>query len=156
MYLYRFRLPSALRQDLTAALAPVIRRTSQSSSAASFMSAVDETTAACAALLPALQDLLPGRYDWFRIVGLRPSQQIVAHADQPILGDRYHLPIQTNAGCWTFHEGVWQRLEEGSVYRMTPTAVHGAVNWGETLRVHLLIDVVTETPERVRAGVHRP
>lgn len=140
MYRYHLRLPDPLLQDLKTALRPLIARYGLSAPA-SFMSEVAETKEKCREILPSLQDLLPGSYGWFRIVGLRPSQQIVAHRDAPIAGTRYHVPIQTNPGCWTFHEGVWQRLEEGSLYRMVPHEVHGAVNWGETVRVHLLIDV---------------
>lgn len=80
-----------------------------------------------------------------RLVGINPSQQIVAHRDAappatlPFV--RYHLPLQTNAGCWSFANGVWQQLAVGRVYRLDVTEVHGAVNWGETLRLHLMVDV---------------
>lgn len=75
------------------------------------------------------------------VVALYPSSQIVAHRDAPIVGIRYHIPLQTNEGCWSFSNGVWQQLEVGSVYQMDPTEVHGAVNWGDTIRLHLLVDV---------------
>ena len=76
-----------------------------------------------------------------RLVGLLPSQQIVAHTDPPIAGVRYHLPLQTNPGCWSFSAGVWQQLEVGKVYQVDPSEVHGAVNWGTEVRLHLMIDV---------------
>jgi hypothetical protein len=76
-----------------------------------------------------------------KLVGLLPSQQIAAHADAPIQGVRYHIPLQVNDGCWSFHDGVWQQLKLGVVYQMDPTKPHGAVNWGETIRLHLMIDV---------------
>lgn len=79
-----------------------------------------------------------------KLVGLWPSQQIVAHADQPIPGTRYHLPLQSNSGCWSFHGGDWQQLDVGRIYTMDPAIVHGAVNWGSETRFHLLID--TEGP----------
>lgn len=75
------------------------------------------------------------------IVGLLPSQQLVAHCDPPINANRYHLPLRTNPGCWSFSGGVWQQLEVGKVYRMDPTEEHGAVNWGSETRLHLMIDV---------------
>lgn len=78
-----------------------------------------------------------------QLVGLLPSQQIVRHADQSIAPlVRFHLPLQTNSGCWSFSDdGHWQRLDVGHVYEMDPTVPHGAVNWGETVRLHLMIDV---------------
>lgn len=77
-----------------------------------------------------------------RLVGLLPSQQLVAHTDPPISGIRHHLPLQSNPGCWVFHDGVWQQLEVGRMYTMDPTKPHGAVNWGTELRLHLMIDVL--------------
>ena len=142
MYLYTASLPDPLLRDLTTTLQPVIARYGFQS-AASFMSEIEETQAVCCAMLPSLVRLLPGPYGWFRIVGLRPSQQIVAHRDPPRPGKRYHIPIHTNPGCWTLHAACWQQLVEGGVYEMDPTEIHGAVNWGETLRVHLLIDIDT-------------
>ena len=55
---------------------------------------------------------------------------------------RYHIPLQINPGCWVFSDCVWQQLELGVVYEMDPTKPHGAVNWGDTVRLHLLIDRV--------------
>lgn len=75
------------------------------------------------------------------IVGLLPSQQIVAHRDPPIDGLRYHLVLQTNPGCWSFSGGRWQQLKVGKIYEMDPTEEHGAVNWGSETRLHLMIDV---------------
>jgi len=76
-----------------------------------------------------------------QLVGLLPSQQIAAHADQPIPGVRYHVPLQVNDGCWSFSVGQWIQLRVGKIYRMDPAEPHGAVNWGETVRLHLMIDV---------------
>lgn len=78
-----------------------------------------------------------------RLIGLLPSQQIVLHADAPIPGVRHHVPLQINEGCWCFSGGVWRQLELGRVYTMDPSQPHGAVNWGTTLRLHLMIDVET-------------
>lgn len=85
------------------------------------------------------------RYGWVRFVTLGASQQIVAHRDAPYTEqpfDRYHVPVQNNPQCWSFADGRWQRLTLGGIYWMDPTAEHGAVNWGATPRVHLLIDVL--------------
>jgi hypothetical protein len=75
------------------------------------------------------------------VVGLLPSAQIVGHKDAEIEGRRIHIPLQTNPGCWSFSGSHWQRLQLKSGYWMDPTVVHGAVNWGETVRLHLVVDV---------------
>jgi hypothetical protein len=75
------------------------------------------------------------------VVGLLPSAQIVAHKDAPIPGRRIHIPLRTNHGCWSFSGHHWRRLQVGAGYWMDPTESHGAVNWGETLRLHLVVDV---------------
>lgn len=76
-----------------------------------------------------------------QLVGLLPSQQIVAHQDAAIQGVRYHLPLQVNRGCWVFHGEHWQQVLARRIYQMDPTVEHGAVNWGDTVRLHLIIDV---------------
>lgn len=77
------------------------------------------------------------------LVVLAPSSQIVGHKDSPndVHGRRLHIPLQTNPGCWSFHDGRWQHLEIGYGYWMDPTVEHGAVNWGTSTRLHLMVDV---------------
>lgn len=89
-----------------------------------------------------LGEYLQEPWSWVTFVSLLPSQQIVAHRDQPLPPGfvRYHLPIQTNPGCWSFSGGSWQQLQRGTIYTMTPEVEHGAVNWGSEVRVHLLVD----------------
>lgn len=75
------------------------------------------------------------------IVSLNTSAQIVAHRDPAIAGERFHLPLVSNPGCWWFHGGTWQQLEVGKLYRMDPAVEHGAVNWGEAPRFSLMYDL---------------
>lgn len=72
-----------------------------------------------------------------------PGAQIQMHVDAPIAGVRYHVPILTNEFCWCLSGGTWQRLKVAQFYQMDPTTRHGAVNWGETYRVHLILDLET-------------
>ncbi len=83
---------------------------------------------------------IPGLWAQALIVVLLPSAQLVGHCDPPIAGTRVHLPIVSNADCWSFSDGVWQQLVIGTGYAMDPTKPHGAVNWGATPRLHLMID----------------
>lgn len=90
--------------------------------------------------LLATADGWPQPWHYATVVALYPSAQLVAHCDPPIRGTRYHAPIQVNPGCWVFHAGTWQQLDRGQWYQMDPTHSHGAVNWGDTVRLHLLVD----------------
>ena len=87
-----------------------------------------------------LGPMFPGKWTRSSVVSLYPSQQIVAHRDPAIEGIRHHIPLDLNEGCWVYHAGDWQQLEVGRVYQMDPTELHGAVNWGSTTRLHLIID----------------
>lgn len=91
---------------------------------------------------PLLTETFPGRWTGAALVALYPGAQIPSHVDAPIPGTRFHIPLQINEGCWVFSDGVWQQLSRGAVYTLDPTKPHGAVNWGPTLRIHLLIDTV--------------
>lgn len=98
--------------------------------------------------LQVLQPLLADHFSsqpWLQatVVALYPSSQIVAHADsrEHCPGIRCHIPIALNDGCWVFHDGHWQQLELGRTYRMDPLKVHGAVNWGPSLRLHVMVDL---------------
>jgi hypothetical protein len=73
-------------------------------------------------------------------VALYPSAQLVAHTDPPVPHERYHIPLDVNPGCWVLHDGTWQQLRGGGIYGMDPTQEHGAVNWGATVRLHLIVD----------------
>lgn len=94
-----------------------------------------------AALRPLLSDAFDRPWSQARVFGVYPSAQLVGHCDPPIRGTRYHLPIDTNPDCWVFHDGAWQQLQIGQCYEMDPTQPHGAVNWGSTLRLHVVIDM---------------
>src|SRR5436190_16148786 len=104
--------------------------------AASYISAPEETPPALTAQIVELLHVTPIRV---AVVTLQPMQQIPLHTDPPIVGDRFHLPVLVNEGCWSYGAGIWQQLSVGRVYWMDPTLPHGAVNWGATPRLHLLV-----------------
>lgn len=81
------------------------------------------------------------------VVTLHVNQQIPAHRDAfdaELI--RYHVPITTNPLAWSLSEADdgtkidWQHLDVGHVYALNPTRLHGAVNWGDQPRVHLMVD----------------
>lgn len=91
-----------------------------------------------------LADVLPG--DWFRsmLVAIRPGGNIRMHQDVPEAPGltRYHIVLATNDRCWNYHDGDWQQLEPGGIYTVDATREHASINWGESMRVHLVADVV--------------
>jgi hypothetical protein len=74
------------------------------------------------------------------VVALYPSSQIVAHRDFWEQGTRFHLPLVQNEFCWSFSGDCWQHLELGQLYAVDPAVWHGAVNWGPTRRLHMMVD----------------
>lgn len=91
---------------------------------------------------PFLKDSFKGVWAYATLVVLEPSAQIVAHTDHWTGAlTRYHIPLQQNDGCWVYSDRDWEQLTVGNVYTMNPGLPHGAVNWGTTRRIHLLIDV---------------
>lgn len=109
-------------------------------------SRISDYTATQALYHAELRDVFPGHWTRAMVVALYPSSQLVAHTDPSILPSvRYHLPLQLNEGCWVFSAGVWTQLHLGHIYAMHPHEIHGAVNWGSTLRLHLAVDVVVAT-----------
>lgn len=96
-----------------------------------------------AAYAPLVGDLFPGAWHAAYIVALWPGAQIPLHVDDGTavcVGIRYYLVLATNPECWCFHAGVWQHLQQDGVYSADPAWPHGAVNWGERPRVHLMVE----------------
>lgn len=98
----------------------------------------------CRAAYPELAGVLPG--DWLAsmLVLIRPGGNIRMHVDVPEREGltRYHVVLATNDRCWNYHDGDWQQMELGGIYTVDPTREHASINWGESMRVHLVIDIV--------------
>ena len=93
---------------------------------------------------------------------------IIAQADiarmKPLTGDtvlhtdtrynqryarRYNIAISTNDDCWLYyhsydleHGGTRNHISEGEVWELNNKIIHTAVNYGDTWRTHLIIDVM--------------
>lgn len=101
---------------------------------------VDQKMDVCRLVFPAL----PGIVGIATVIvaALQPMQQIPGHTDAYNNGQRrLHIPVQMNDKCWVFNAGEWAHLTLGHAYEMFPTQFHGAVNWGDTPRWHLILDV---------------
>lgn len=93
---------------------------------------------------PVLSHVFPGRWVYANLIRLLPGMTIPYHTDGEPQFRRRHLVLQTNDMVWVFHDGGFQQLDLGGVYRMDPTKPHGAVNWGAEERIHLFVDTLTE------------
>lgn len=91
-----------------------------------------------------LAETIPGVWARSMLVMLAPGGNIPVHRDLPLAAEsvRYHLVLTTNPRCWNYHDGGFQQLEEGGVYTVDMTAEHASINWGETQRTHLVVDVL--------------
>lgn len=90
--------------------------------------------------------LLSGRWVYAMVVVLSPGGYLPPHCDgaPPAGVTRYHLVLQTNDDAWCYHDRGWERLSVGYIYRLDATKRHGAVNWGEVDRIHLVMDIHNE------------
>ena len=87
------------------------------------------------------------------IARMRPiNGDTVFHTDTRInqrYARRYNIAISTNAECWLYHYnydlnngGMRDHIEPGEVWELNNKIIHTAVNYGETWRTHLIIDVM--------------
>lgn len=90
-----------------------------------------------------LEGSFPGVWAYSMLVIIRPGGHIRMHKDLKQAEGlvRYHLVLATNDKCWNHHDGDWQQLQLGGIYAIDETKEHASINWGETPRVHLVVDV---------------
>jgi hypothetical protein len=62
---------------------------------------------------------------------------------------RYNIAISTNPDCWLYHYsydlnngGMRDHINEGEMWELNNKITHTAVNYGDTWRTHLIIDVL--------------
>lgn len=79
-----------------------------------------------------------------RIIRLAKKSESLWHRDSPdaILSVRLHIPIHTNSECYfeTEHDRAHMPAD-GSSYFVKVNRLHRVVNWGDTPRLHLVMDV---------------
>jgi len=81
------------------------------------------------------------------LINLPPGKSIGRHKDGNPIGDRFnrchriHIPISTNDKCFFEIEGEIKNMKVNEVWEISNVNKrHSVSNWGETDRIHLLID----------------
>jgi hypothetical protein len=75
---------------------------------------------------------------------LNPGDYVPYHTDDCADGwiSRIHAPILTNPDCWFLTDGLAHHMEVGMSYQVNPGRPHAVANFGDSVRVHLMFDVV--------------
>lgn len=88
------------------------------------------------------------------IARMPPGGDTVMHTDtryQQRYSRRYNLAVSTNDDCWLYHNsydldngGTRDHINEGEVWELNNKIIHTAVNYGNTWRTHIIIDVMPQ------------
>lgn len=89
------------------------------------------------------------------IARMRPGNgDTLMHTDTRYLqrySRRYNVAVSTNNNCWLYHNsydlntnGTRDHIEEGEVWELNNKIPHTAVNYGDTWRTHIIIDVMPQ------------
>ena len=90
---------------------------------------------------PLLGDFFPGEWLKCFLSIVWPNGSIMMHVDADAAGrQRQHLVLKSNPESWCIHDGALQQLEDGGVYIMEQTLPHAAINWGQDVRIHFVVD----------------
>jgi hypothetical protein len=104
-----------------------------------------------AALLTAVEDVATqvanhrgGKINQATLINLGAGKQVYLHKDNYPLNKihRCHVPLTTNDKCIFTVMGEDFLLKPGFAYELNNMLPHKAVNFGETSRVHLLVDIL--------------
>lgn len=81
-----------------------------------------------------------------RLLRLTPGAKILEHRDYMLSIDdgvaRIHIPVETNPGIEFRLNGQLLEMREGEAWYLNFNLPHSVYNYGETTRVHLVIDCI--------------
>lgn len=78
------------------------------------------------------------------LVNLKAGGIITEHKDEgeyAAMFRRYHLPLITNPNCHFYSQGEGYVLKAGNLYELENKKEHSVLNYGDTARVHLIMDM---------------
>lgn len=85
---------------------------------------------------------LPGA-DRVRLARMKPGTMIPEHIDASAYFDlmhRVHVPLLTNPGTVFKFDTDYLWMRHGEVYEIDNKRMHGVVNFGDTDRIHMVVD----------------
>lgn len=88
-----------------------------------------------------------GRVGRATLVSLPAMQLVTPHYDKALythLIRRFHIPILTNEKTLFSVDNMYANMEIGDSWRVNNKLLHGVYNFGETDRVHLMVDIIPE------------
>jgi hypothetical protein len=104
--------------------------------------------------LPATRQLLQSlrlKFFWARAVKLEPDSYIWEHVDYFELKKRgrvrLHIPLLTNERARLVLEAMSVFLAPGFLWKLDPQTIHAAANQGDTPRIHLMLDCLSDAGE---------
>lgn len=78
------------------------------------------------------------------IVELAPGGAVAWHVDEGAYAeahDRYHLPLVTNPFAYLYSGGEQIHASPGVLVKFDTRVLHSAANFGQSPRIHLIVDV---------------
>jgi hypothetical protein len=100
-------------------------------------------------LLPILQKAVNplgyknGYFPRVMLANMPPGSVIPDHTDGSTRGwiaHKIHIPLITNNKALFFVKGITYQFAKGDIYEVNNGAMHGACNYGETNRIHLIFE----------------
>jgi Aspartyl/Asparaginyl beta-hydroxylase len=88
------------------------------------------------------------------VAGLGSDKKVLPHKDIRWFHEhskRIHVPIVTNDECFNIFEDREYHFVEANIYEINNRIVHYARNSGKSLRIHLIMDVIS--PELYKEGI---
>lgn len=91
------------------------------------------------------------------IVNLFPGKKLGLHKDTYWFhkhSHRIHIPLCTNANCYQIFEDRESHLEVGTVYEINNRIIHSAYNYGNTNRIHIILDLMSKEKGKEAMKTH--
>jgi len=95
-----------------------------------------------------------GMYPRIMLAKLPPGSRIPLHIDANAAANyphKIHIPIQTNDKAYFFVDKTTYHFAEGYAYEVNNKTRHGAVNFGETPRIHLIFEYCDLVKQQIKA-----
>ncbi len=79
------------------------------------------------------------------MAGIPPKSKLLFHMDNKWFhkyAARIHVPFKTNINCFNLFEDRKYHLEVGDIWEINNIIKHSAINEGDDIRLHLILDII--------------